>query len=1575
MFLMNSIEEKNKLKLEEVKQEKNIIKDDFEIVYTDKGIVLNEKLKKICLSSKNFNKIEKNNELDQIKLISQKKELFESQYKKENRGNLRDYKRVEDLYFLNINKTSISPSNYSEKYSDILPQESFLHHSPSLKANQEIYQHNKTQSIISFSSSSSFYPNHSSDSQISIDTEDFKDNEESVVFKDTICWYKLKKINSHIFTELSRKKFGFPTSIYISDIIAIGTSKGFILIFDYHQTLKHVIGQKTQVMGFGSVTSVSISNDCMFVCSGHSQGYIFVWELRDPTNPIKTISPVLVADARDAFNYGHLNNSKICYISFVNSCHSIVSLDIHGMVFYHILSRNIISNSVLSIRLSGHYLTNFSSYNKKPGITLALSLLGSPGNFLKSMALIVILTTQRLSIISTQPLRIQFKATKPESLKIDRCPLGTLSWVSSDKLKKNDIENIDQNKIRLLYSWVNYLFVLEIHREASGTFNNKDIPFLSCKTVCEWIEKEPVLSTQWFNMNIVILLLKSQKILVMNIETMQSFFSYDISTKKILFMDNFHKELNKNFVGQNHQGNTQIVNVFPQSFFIFKKKFFLLCKDSLYVGIFATWDYKLSSLLNAKEFTKAISLMNLYYEGNCEKTILELPLDDDLRHKLLEEKLLKTINTSLNIILHENSLCRENDIVFGKEIKKELAIVCTEACINMKMVDFLFDDIYNHFQKVKEEEIFFESIETFILTSKLKIIRPDIMKSIITTFFNKGLYLRLENIIFKIDLISLDIDETLKNCYKKKLYNILIYIWTQAFNDFITPIIHFLGLIDSFFQKKNIEINQEQENNIFFSHTDNKDSEINKLFLYLSDSLSGRVYLTGLNMNKDISILAKSSIYWFIFSGTNIIWPRINGVLIKSTIDIFQESTFPYLRSILKYDAFSFLSVLDKAFEDKFLDEIDNTSDFFELSDIKITRQLIVNILLEIMEETPYSKDLVYLYIFISRNISKYPQFIFLSGSILEKILIELAKNSNKNLFHECELSINRLLLFYKPNDTNYLISLYEESKFYKVLKFIYKQEKMFSKLLKIHIEDKNEDELFQSIVELFHQRNKVTNKKVLNIHKIILEYSEEICSINFLKFSQIIDEHFQELHVEILKKLKESIMQYNYLKCLLNPLGNLANKQDVVFKNDITILNNCNNRSWVTNEIQELFIDLLCNFEAKEVLNYLKKISVNDINVENILLILEHYGMIDAIIYLLRLDGKIIIAFEKNLKYITELISKLDISLKNEFEEYMKDTNKLNSDNIRTQLENLKENIITGISLCEEYFFEISSKKYKNSDDSQNFLDSSILTCKNQWIKLLEVVIKISQNTLLKSFDQFLKINLKNSYCDLSKNKSILKISSILKEIQAFTWILVESIFVSLYDLTSLSNSQSIIFFDVLQQFFEIVTLFPSILEFKKLLINIFKNYKYDKKLLTNINKILDKDLFELIEYDERRRKKGWKVQFTNCEICKKDIWDIEDNMNFLYFSRKKYEHDEIWSKKREHLCHLIEKKDKDKLLLCEENIRDGDKLHMKYYSDYSSKNKNLFIKDFSKIIIFTCGHNYHKDCLFRTQMKKNNY
>src|SRR5207253_5358995 len=106
-----------------------------------------------------------------------------------------------------------------------------------------------------------------------------------------------------------------------------------------------------------------------------------------------------------------------------------------------------------------------------------------------------------------------------------------------------------------------------------------------------------------------------------------------------------------------------------------------------------------------------------------------------------------------------------------------------------------------------------------------------------------------------------------------------------------------------------------------------------------------------------------------------------------------------YLRLILRFDASSFLSALNEAFEDPFLNgPADQTTTDMrgegteeQMFARSVNRQYIITILQEVMNSKEFPpQDTVYLNMFIARNLPKFQQFVLLTGSALNSVLVGL---------------------------------------------------------------------------------------------------------------------------------------------------------------------------------------------------------------------------------------------------------------------------------------------------------------------------------------------------------------------------------------------------------------------------------------------------------------------------------------------------------------------------------------------------------------------------------------------------------
>jgi WD40 repeat protein len=178
-------------------------------------------------------------------------------------------------------------------------------------------------------------------------------------------WTPLRKISDHLHSEAVRHNGGLPTVIAVSGVIAIGTTRGLVLVYDYSQNLRCILGDESQSNDAGPVTSIAISADHTGIACGYSRGSIVIWDLAYPNQPVRKIHPIPYSQVSGASSggsqpaprkEGHIQDSAILHIGFVGLKKTeIVSGDDRGMAFYHVLYKVVMVNAIETTRILGRY--------------------------------------------------------------------------------------------------------------------------------------------------------------------------------------------------------------------------------------------------------------------------------------------------------------------------------------------------------------------------------------------------------------------------------------------------------------------------------------------------------------------------------------------------------------------------------------------------------------------------------------------------------------------------------------------------------------------------------------------------------------------------------------------------------------------------------------------------------------------------------------------------------------------------------------------------------------------------------------------------------------------------------------------------------------------------------------------------------------------------------------------------------------------------------------------------------------------------------------------------------------------
>ena len=1323
------------------------------------------------------------------------------------------------------------------------------------------------------------------------------------------------------------------------------------------------------------MTSISISADLSTIAGGHASGNIFTWELAKPAKPFLQIPPIDRQRALDAD--GHLVDAAILHLGFLGTRHTaLVSADDKGMAFSHLATRamSMVARTVHSTRILGRYPDLISSTTKtrKPSSVLAFSPLplGNAEHAADSMGLVAMLTPYLLVIVSTTPIaQTQYKAPRPKEL-AHTAMSAALAWFPSVKLKAHKPETMAASRPKLVYCWSNILTLVEIVEiEPSDSTEKGAPPALQFRPRSRWKAEEAIVAVQWLGRSVLAILTITQQLIILEDNPLRMTDTSDLIQKHIYHTDLFSQNLSclvENLDEEDTSMHGVVADAFYMSFRAYKGRLFLLGYNEICFGTLSNWADRLLALVEDGNYIGAIELATSYYTGKGEKVTVGLPEDDSSRHNMVQEKLLEMITASLKYIFGKSMGAQDQQL--ERPQIEELAAACITACTSMNDLQFLFEDVYESYVDAGFKRIFLESLEPHILGDEVESMPPTVVKDLVDDYTARQLTTRLEEMICHLDPRMIDIDQTTSLCKRNGLWDALLYIWNQALNDYTT----ILDDLVNFGTQLNGATSDPQTRAA-------QSTSASKVFSYLSYILTGRIYPTGKAMSEDQAFAAKARIYHFFFSGSN------NGrAQVVRSPNRLSPPSFPNLRTILDFDAPSFLSMLNEAFEDSFLNghhpqaaegQIQNLPEDQTFGS-QVNRQWIISILLEVMTPPDYEPDdTVYLDMFIARNLPKFPQFILLPGHVLHRVLEGLCRYPNDDIAEDCQLSVEYLLSVYHPPDLPSLVPIVHAARFYRVLKSIYKVEKQYAELLETSFEDEsNPDAIFECIGDCLRHGAGLSEKQVGDVRNVIISHASDMVALDPTKSAAIIEEYAPDLHLVVLQALDDDDYgQLRYLRTILEP-----NHQDSVGQ---LVLNHVSNRKFVGQ-----YVRLLCDFDPHHVSDYVQHLDSGDLQLEEVLPALENSGVIDAAVVLMAREGKV----REGIDRLVQHLGTLEAALTGLLDGVQESPDLSNTaEAVQDLFASIQKHVRIGIWLCrgqtktEQQSKAPIDKKVRGAIN----VTAELSSAESLWLDLVDVVVGLTKHvneilgkgeaqqpqtmTIVQS-EQPNGVDLP----DFDHEKLLAELRSIVQE--TFTALLATTSAPRVKDVRRTDAS----FLRILKAFLSRASMASSSLtNLRAVLSSIFTAYAHEESLLALANQLLDKDLFLQVTEADTLRRRGWRPLGQVCEGCDRRVWgpgagvhiwnawQRDNDVRSAAPQRSTYnttngETEIIGNAKGK---AAMAKQGKTSAVHST-NLGSGDHAETPAKRHTEGLESGV-IEDFSPLVIFACRHMFHQICLKKVQ------
>lgn len=1217
------------------------------------------------------------------------------------------------------------------------------------------------------------------------------------------------------------------------------------------------------------------------------------------------------------------------------------------MAFSHLATRGMgaVGRTVKTTRILGRYplTTPEENRRRKPSSVLAFSPLplGNIEQPSDSLGLVAMLTPYLLVIVSTTPVaQTQHKAPRPKEVPAHSTMTGALAWFPAIRLKGKDSQT---SHTKLVYCWSNVLTVLDVtEAETDEPVDRDRPPSLVFRARSRWKADEAIVAVQWLSRSVLAVFTITQRLLILEDYTMHVTDSIDLANRHVYHADLFSSQLHS-LVEQLDEEDTSMHGVVADAFYMsvraYKGRLFLLGHNEALVGSLSNWADRLLALMEAGDFIGAIRLATSYYTGTAEKLTVGLPEEDALRKPIVQEKLLEMISASLKYAFGRNAEA-QNDRLETPQLK-ELAEVAIAACIHMADVDFMWDEVFTWYEEHECAGMFLDVLEPRIIDGTIRSLPPIAVKTLINHFVKTHSAGSLEEIICLLDTSTMDIDQVTTLCKHHNLYDAYIYVWNRCLKDYVSPLEELLGLIPS---------QSEPLVNGDYAIETKKRTNAMKMFPYLSYVFTGRVYPTGDAMDETEATRAKLALYQYLFSGH-----------LSTTDSGIETDTFSKLRAILKFDPSSFMSMLNEAFEDSFLNEPD--SDEGPTPGASINRQFLISILLQVMDASSFSpSDTIYLDMFVARNLPKYPQYILLSGSTLYQVLVRLCQYPETDMAEDCELSAEYLLSFYHPPDIQSMVPLFKEARFFRILKSTYRSEKQYSHWIATFLDDPNDKEtIFTALYDCLRPASGLGKKQRRDVEEVVKSHAQEIAAIDVARTAQIIQTLIPDAHGRFLEVLEEdTYKQYQYLLILVEPQAGESRPAPSV-------------ENWMI----ERYVQLLCKYNPTHVAEFVDGLRVGQIHLEELLPSIEESGAIDAAVILLARQGQVRPALDRLIAHLSTLESGLAGILQSVREA----PDSANTEEaIDDLLESLNKYAGVGTWLCQG-----QSKTTKQSRPNVNGqkgvlpLEQPLAFDEALWLDLIEAVVRIASNVFALVRDHQLT--------DSKTSQPTVSLSEETDRLTTSFRTLVQQVFTSLLASTVKDGSPSsrerndLSFLRILRAFLtRAASWSPSLLELRAVLASIFSAYSYERSLLSLANGMLDRDLFVHVDEVTRLRQQGWRPRGQVCETCRRRIWGPSVGVAHWTVWEKR-QHDERQRrmvKRLEESHDSVSEQSKGKAAALGpgqpsmQNLLAGQESSVDHEHEHDSLNVDgpeaqIVPQEHppEPIVVFSCRHLYHRKCV----------
>uniref|UniRef100_A0A5B7BN45 RING-type domain-containing protein n=1 Tax=Davidia involucrata TaxID=16924 RepID=A0A5B7BN45_DAVIN len=726
---------------------------------------------------------------------------------------------------------------------------------------------------------------------------------------------------------------------------------------------------------------------------------------------------------------------------------------------------------------------------------------------------------------------------------------------------------------------------------------------------------------------------------------------------------------------------------------------YILGPMHLVVSRLLPWKERIQVLRKAGDWMGALNMAMSLYDGQAHG-VIDLPRTLDAVQEAIMPYLVELLMSYVDEVFSyisvafcnqigkleqlDDSKIRSSSVHLDmKEQFTRVGGVAVEFCVHIKRTDILFDEILSKFVAVQHRDTFLELLEPYILKDMLGSLPPEIMQALVEHYSTKGWLQRVEQCVLHMDISSLDFNQVVRLCQEHRLYGALVYLFNRGLDDFRAPLEELLVVLR----------NSQRESAAAIGY---------RMLVYLKYCFSGLAFPPGHGTLPPTRLPSlRIELVQFLLEDSNA--PNSWAVTSLSSAGAYLN-----LFHLLELDTEATLDVLTCAFVEDEIPKPDyslndsaneNVEAMKENDSMAESQNLLVqktvNALVHILdtvnsqtdmatssddsgiEDWPSKKDIGHIYEFIAFYVSCKRSNV--SSSILSHIFEYFTSEIN------LPPSVSRLnietlrrrekqvlaLLEVVPEaewDASYLLHLCEKAQFYQVCGLIHAIRHQYLAALDSYMKDVDEPiHAFSFINDTLPQ---LSDSESNAFQSAVISRIPDLVNLSREGTLFMIIDHFSRESQRILSELRSHPKSlFLYLKTVVEvhlsgtlnfsclrkddivvfPSGRRARDQSDRVEAYLERISDFpkllrNNPVNVTDEMIELYLELLCQYERNSVLKFLE--TFESYRVEHCLRLCQEYGIIDAAAFLLERVGDVGSALSLTLSGLNDKFVMLDTAV-----------------------------------------------------------------------------------------------------------------------------------------------------------------------------------------------------------------------------------------------------------------------------------------------------------------------------------------